>query len=108
MAYGIEIRASNGTKLIIDPTFKPTNLITCKISGVEATSVTLAASATSASITAPGVTSTNAADVFILVFYDGGIQTSEQFTIARSAGSFTLTNTATVTRKLYFLVGRYV
>lgn len=109
MAYGIEIRTASGTKVVLDPTFRPTNLITCKISGSEVGSVTLGSGTpTSASIACPGMTSTNTDKVWTFAWIPGlATPTGPQFNITRSTDSFTITYTGLAPSiVIYFIVGR--
>lgn len=103
--YGLVVYSTNGSKLILSPETLPTNLITCRVGGI--TNFVYLAAGASATVTAPGVTTTNGADVFISVFYDGGVNLYDKFTITRGNGSFIITNNDTVARNHYFLVGRY-
>lgn len=105
--YGLKVWDSGGTKTVFDPSFRPANLITCKISGTEVTSVTLTAGATSSNITAPGVTSTNGTEVFIFAWIPGYVITTG-FSITRATDYFTLTSNAASTQTIYFFVGRYI
>lgn len=103
--YGIEVYSSTGAKTVLGVSSLPTNLITCRIGSI-ASSAFIAAGA-SVTVTAPGVTTTNGADVFILVYYDGTSNLFDKFTITRGTGTFTITNTDTVGRTHYFIVGKY-
>ena len=105
--YGLKVWDSGGTKTVFDPSFRPANLITCKISGTEVTSVTLTAGATSSNITAPGVTSTNGTEVFIFAWIPGYVITTG-FSITRATDYFTITSNAASTQTVYFFVGRYI
>ena len=105
MAYGIEVRSSNGGKVVLDPNFKPANLIVCKISGVEASSTSISPNGNRV-ITAVGVSPANTSDVFIAV--EGpwtGV--SPAFATTRGNDQFTITNKLNSTSTFYFFCGRY-
>lgn len=106
--YGLKIWNSTGGKVVLDPSFNPCNLITCTISGVETTSITVNAGTTSVSITAPGVATNNGNSVFIYVYPLGGPPgfVSGWYNVNRGTNSFTIGTTITAT--FYFIVGRYI
>jgi hypothetical protein len=107
-SYGLKVWNSNGSKVLLDPSFNPCNLVSCKISGVAATNVTVTGGTTSASIDAPGITSSNGDTMFIYVYPLGGPPAfvSGWYSVNRSTDSFTITSSVTAT--FYFFVGRIV
>jgi hypothetical protein len=107
-SYGLKIWNSTGGKVVLDPSFNPCNLITCTISGVETTSLTVNGGTTSVSITAPGVATNNGNSVFIYVYPLGGPPgfASGWYNVNRGTNSFTIGTTITAT--FYFIVGRYI
>lgn len=103
--YGLKIYSNDGSKTIFDPSFYPTNLITCRISTSNATSVEIAPGAF-VDITVAGLTSDNDNIVYFVI--DGPIdQFGPKFTSVRNAGYVRVTNNYTSSYTFKFFAGRY-